>query len=81
MDMITHETADTIAIIGHNPGVGMLANRLVTAPPDHHRFGDYPTCATTVIDFAIDAWSEAKNQSGKCQDFVVPRDLIGTDIE
>jgi phosphohistidine phosphatase len=78
MDLLQRETADTVAVIAHNPAIGMLANALVKTPPDHHRFSDYPTCATTVIDFAVDAWSEVRRRSGTCQDFVVPRDLIGT---
>lgn len=78
LDMIRKETAPVIAVIAHNPGVGMLANALVTPPPAHHRFSDYPTCATTVIDFDTETWSEVQRGSGKCVAFVVPRDLIGT---
>jgi phosphohistidine phosphatase len=69
-----------VAVIGHNPGIGMLANSLVKQAPAHHRFSDYPTCATSVIDFDLTSWSEVKHQSGTCTDFIVPRDLIGTPI-
>ena len=78
MDLIGRETADTIAVIAHNPSIGMVANALVGTPPDHHRFSDYPTCATTVIDFDTDSWADIHRGSGSCVDFVVPRDLIGT---
>lgn len=78
MDLLQRATAETVAIIAHNPAIGMLANALVKTRPNHHRFSDYPTCATTVIDFAVDAWSDVQRQSGTCVDFVVPRDLIGT---
>ncbi len=78
LNLLRKENAPTIAIIGHNPGIGMLANALVQAPPAHHRFSDYPTCASTVIDFDMDAWDKVKPQTGHCQAFVVPRDLIGT---
>lgn len=74
LDTIRREKSDCVAVIGHNPGIGMLANALVLAPLDHHRFSDYPTCATTVIDFAGDV----ATRKGTCVDFVVPRDLIGT---
>lgn len=67
------ETAPTIAIIGHNPGIGMLAHALVQHRPNHARFSDYPTCATTVIDFADDKW--LKIGAGHTTAFVVPRDL------
>uniref|UniRef100_UPI0025FC4B69 SixA phosphatase family protein n=1 Tax=Yoonia sp. TaxID=2212373 RepID=UPI0025FC4B69 len=78
LDMLRRETAETIAVIGHNPGIGTLANELVATAPQHHRFSGYPTCATTVIDFAIDDWSALRHHQGECVEFVVPRDLIGT---
>jgi phosphohistidine phosphatase len=73
LDVAQRETADVVAVIGHNPGIGMLANLLVTNPPSHPRFHDYPTCATTVIDFA-----DRISRKGTCIAFTVPRDLIGT---
>ena len=75
---IVRQDAPTVAVIGHNPGLGLLANALVASPPDHHRFQDYPTCATTVMDFAIDTWRDIAPKTGRCIDFMVPRDLIGT---
>lgn len=71
LEMVTRQTADCIAVIAHNPGIGMLANGLVGAPPAHRRFNDYPTCATTIIDFD----GPIRPGSGTCMDFVVPRDL------
>ena len=63
----------SIAIVGHNPGIAMAARRFVTYAPDHHRFDDYPTCATTVIEFADEDW--LKPGKGNAVDFIVPRDL------
>lgn len=77
-DVLRRETADTIAVIAHNPSIGILANFLVETAPDHRRFADYPTCATTVIDFEVDTWAGVERGSGHCADFIVPRDLIGT---
>ena len=78
LDVVQKQTAQTVAVIGHNPGIGMLANGLVKTAPKHHRFSDYPTCATTVIDFDIGSWRDIKPRTGICADFTVPRDLIGT---
>ncbi|SFR96923.1 SixA phosphatase family protein [Yoonia litorea] len=75
-DLVRKEKHDVVAVIGHNPGIGMLANRIVTEPPSHPRFHDYPTCATTIVDMAT---PDAKD--GTCVDFIVPRDLIGFDRE
>ena len=77
-DLIRKQTTSHLAVIGHNPGIGMAANALVATPPDHHRFSDYPTCATTVIDFAMTSWGDLKPGWGQVVDFTVPRDLIGT---
>ena len=73
LELVRKESADVVAVIGHNPGVGMLANSLVHKAPDHPRFDDYPTCATAVIDF-----EDGFAGKGVCTDFIVPRDLIGT---
>lgn len=80
LDLINRQTAQTVAVVGHNPGIGMLANALVKTAPKHHRFSDYPTCASTVIDFDVSGWEQVKPQSGICAAFVVPRDLIGTTV-
>ncbi|WP_439154418.1 SixA phosphatase family protein [Yoonia sp.] len=77
LDRIKQEQAPTIAVIGHNPSIGILAGELVRDAPNHPRFGDYPTCATTVIDFDAADWPGVGRHQGKCVDFVVPRDLIG----
>ncbi len=71
VDVASGPRADCIAIVGHNPGIGMAAHGLVREKPAHHRFSDYPTCATTVIDFD----GPITPGAGALVDFVVPRDL------
>lgn len=78
--IITGAKGATVAVIGHNPGIGDLACGLVKERPDHPRFPVYPTAATTVIDFAIDDWAQLRPCSGTVIDFVVPRDLLGSDF-
>lgn len=63
--------ANTVAMIAHNPGMAMLAGALVELRPDHPRFGDYPTCAVTVIDFT----TQIAPHMGRCVDFKIPREL------
>lgn len=71
LDLALKQTAQTIAVIAHNPGIAMAAHGLVTNRPKHDRFSDYPTSATTVIDFP----HIIGIHEGTCVDFVVPRDL------
>ncbi len=70
-------TGDCVLMLGHNPGIAYLAHGLVTTPPNHPRFDDYPTCATLIMDFPIDTWAQARPETGTVVDFVVPRDLMG----
>jgi len=72
-EVASKHSDQTIAIVGHNPGIGMAANLLVTYAPDHHRFNDYPTAATTVIDFPADAWMHPGK--GTATAFTTPKDL------
>jgi len=69
------ESAEIILMLGHNPGIAALAEMLVAKQPDHSRFFDYPTCATTIMDFEIDDWQALQYGTGQVQDFIVPREL------
>lgn len=66
----------TVAMIGHNPGIAEFAKELVEMLPQHPRFLDYPTCATTVLEFDITNWSHLRLHSGRVLDFVIPRELF-----
>lgn len=66
----------TVMVIGHNPGLGVLAHELVGEMPDHPRFADFPTGAVLVADFPIERWADIKPGSGRAAAFVVPQDLI-----
>lgn len=74
---IKNAQANRLLLIAHNPGMALLAEELARAPADHPRFHDYPTAATTVLEFDIDTWSDLAPRTGTIRDFIVPRDLIG----
>lgn len=65
-----------VMILGHNPGIASFAHQLVVRPANHHRFDDFPTGATAVIDFKIKTWDKVSWSSGKVRDFIVPRELL-----
>ena len=65
--------ARCLLVCGHNPGIGEFAQRMVIDAPDHPRFADYPTAATTVIACEASDWSGLR--PGRCVDFVIPADL------
>jgi phosphohistidine phosphatase len=79
-DQMIHDlrttTGEVVALIGHNPGMALFANQLVSELPVHPRFVDYPTCATAVIEFDIDRWQEINPKTGQLLDFIIPRELV-----
>ena len=75
LSVLRGATDPHVCIVGHNPGIGRFAERIVAQSPDHARFEDYPTGATTMMTFGAASWSEVGWKSGKIEDFVVPREL------
>jgi phosphohistidine phosphatase len=73
--LLRQQTDPVVMMIGHNPGITEFANWLTQAQPQHPRFADFPTGATAVIDWGLDAWAEIGQGSGALRDFVVPDDL------
>jgi len=67
--------AQSVLMLGHNPGIARFAEMLVQRAPDHPRFRDYPTGATTIIDFATERWGDVDWGAGRVVDFIIPRDL------
>ncbi len=76
LGVLRKASGDTVLMLGHNPGTGELAERLAKKLPKHAGFLDYPTCATTVFEFAADDWQSVTFGEGKVIAFTVPRDLI-----
>ena len=75
LDAVRSARGSTLAVIGHNPGIGGFAEAMAQAAPDHPDFHRYPTAATTILEFAADQWQDVRPHSGRTLDFVVPRDL------
>ncbi len=73
--VLKHGTADTVMMIGHNPGIAEFAARLVAAPPLNPEFHRYPTGATMVVDFVADSWDDIAFGAGAVVDFVIPREI------
>lgn len=75
LDVLSTAEAEAVILIGHNPGIGELAGMLVRVRPDHEGFDRYPTCATLVVEFDAERWSDMRPGTGIVRDFVVPRQL------
>lgn len=73
---LSEASGKAVLMLGHNPGIAGFANRITEQAPDHPRFADYPTCATTVIRFDIDDWADVQWNSGKVLGFAIPREVL-----
>lgn len=72
------DSAGTVIVVGHNPGLGDLASELVGEGPRavRNRLAlEFPTAAYVVIDFDADRWSEIAPGQGRLDRFVRPRDI------
>ncbi|GAB1477797.1 histidine phosphatase family protein [Paracoccaceae bacterium] len=75
MAVLRHAKADTVMMIGHNPGIAEFAAKLVAQAPRNAEFQRYPTGATLVADFAIDSWEGLAWGQGVVDDFIVPKEI------
>lgn len=87
LDSLYHATPDalltalrgargrSVMMVGHNPGIGTFATRLLSDAPDDPDYARYPTAATAIIDFPVDDWSEVGWHGGELADFMIPRRL------
>jgi phosphohistidine phosphatase len=75
LEVLRHCAASPVLMLGHNPGIGEFAARLLAAPPDHRDFARYPTCATLVAEFEGRDWADIDFGTGNAVDFIVPREL------
>ena len=73
--VLRHATADCVMMIGHNPGIADFAARLVARAPISAEFARYPTGATLVADFMVDAWEDAGFGMAAAVDFIVPSEI------
>ncbi|MCX7558721.1 histidine phosphatase family protein [Sulfitobacter sp. F26204] len=75
LNTLQQAQGDIVLLIGHNPGIGMVATAILSDQPDHPHFRKYPTGATLVADFDIPDWAHADWGKANARHFVVPREL------
>jgi len=71
--------AETILLVGHNPGLEQLVLRLVPPRAESDVRGEveikYPTASLAEMAFAVDRWDQVADGAGDLVRFVRPRDL------
>ncbi len=80
LDLVRYvpDTVESILLVGHNPGTGMLAAALSgEGPPEsiHLMRAKFPTAGLAIIELSVDRWKDVISGCGSLKDFVRPRDL------
>ncbi|MBY9062984.1 histidine phosphatase family protein [Sphingomonas yunnanensis] len=81
---VVHEqddAAETLLLVGHNPGLEELVLGLVPEAPGGLRDAveeKYPTATLAELTFAVDGWSDAACGGATLTRFVRPRDIDAT---
>lgn len=74
----TPRTIRTLLVVGHNPGLGDLAQALAGFGDRYARArmqAGFPTSAFAVLDFDVESWAEVKTGAGRLDRFIAPDDL------
>jgi phosphohistidine phosphatase len=72
------DDAQTVLLIGHNPGLAALATSLCGAGAKKARermSSKFPTAGLAVIDFDLARWADIAAGAGRLEAFVRPKDL------
>lgn len=68
-------TQPVVMMLGHNPGIGEFAARILRSAPNDAEFKRFPTGATMVATFEAEKWADVAFGSGALLDFTYPRRL------
>ncbi len=74
----TKNHVKTLLIVGHNPGLHILAGVLIASGDLAHRAklrAKLPTAGLVVIDFAVAEWAKLHPRAGRLERFIAPRGL------
>lgn len=78
------DDAETLLVVGHNPGMVLLAMALAEDPDDETALRvahGVPTGGFIVFELPIDHWSEIAEGEGRTIFFGRPRDLMAAEAE
>lgn len=72
------DTVESLLLVGHNPGTGILAEVLSGAGPEESlqlMRAKFPTAGLAIIELSVDRWKDVVSGCGSLKEFVRPRDL------
>ncbi|MBB5517068.1 phosphohistidine phosphatase [Rubricella aquisinus] len=75
----TPTAAETLFLIGHQPGIGSLARKLSTSKvgeSQRRAFTKYPTAGTAIFECDAGEWAEVEFGKNHFKHFAAPKDLV-----
>ncbi|MFN3259611.1 MAG: SixA phosphatase family protein [Pikeienuella sp.] len=69
---LTGGAASPLLLVGHNPGIGDAANRLLSDDV----IGDFPTAQAAVIGFEAAVWADVRPGCGRLLALAQPKGLV-----
>ena len=69
LDVVAEQTADVVAVVGHNPGLTSLSRLLAPSLP----LTNLPTAGIVAVDLSIDRWADAAGTTGALAFFDYPK--------
>ncbi|GLK81144.1 SixA phosphatase family protein [Methylopila turkensis] len=79
----TPQEVQTLMLVGHNPGLADLTERLAGSGDSEARRAlsvKFPTAAIAVLDVPFDAWEAVAPGSARLDRFVTPK-ILGLDVD
>ena len=73
------DSAETVLIVGHQPGIGAFARKLAAAATSAgpaRAFQKFPTAACAVLDLPVARWADAAFGTADFHSFAAPRELV-----
>jgi phosphohistidine phosphatase len=78
------DAAGTLLLVGHNPGLQLVALHLAARERTVHRRAleqKFPTAALVAIDFDAESWAALRPDTGRLVAFDTPRSIGAADVD
>ncbi|MEL6582199.1 MAG: histidine phosphatase family protein [Pseudomonadota bacterium] len=76
---LSDDEADTVAVVGHQPGIGATTRKLADGKESEtlsRAYRKFPTAGVAVLEADIKSWDKLKFGEAKFKHFVMPKELI-----
>ena len=76
---LTDSAIETVALVGHQPGIGSLTRKLANGKESEtlaRAYRKFPTAAVAILEADIKNWSKLAFDTARFRHFVVPKELL-----